>query len=86
MLCVLLPTATLVLDPNCSPPSMLHTQGITHLLSYATLAPVAFKEATGTLSSTTRDTLEMSIRQAVGGMGGAKQTLAAKPQISLRSF
>ena len=75
-----------MLDPNCSPPSILHTQGITHLLSYATSAPVAFKEATGTLPSTTRDKLEMSIRQAVGGMGGAKQTQAAKPQISLRSF
>jgi len=86
LLCVLLPTATLVLDPNCSPPSTLHTQGITHLLSYATSAPVAFKEATGTLPNTMKDILEMSIRQAVGGMGGAKQTQATKPQISLRSF
>jgi len=86
LLCVLLPTATLVLDPNSSPQSTLHAQGITHLLSYATSAPVAFKEATGTLPSTTRDILEMSIRQAVEGMGGAKQTQAAKPQISLRSF
>lgn len=86
MLCVLLPTATLVLDPNCSSPSPLHTQGITHLLSYATSAPAAFKEATGTLPNTTRDILEISIRQAVGGMGGAKQAQATKPQISLRSF
>lgn len=86
LLCVLLPTATLVLDPNCSSPSLLHTQGITHLLSYATSAPAAFKEATTTLPNTTRDVLEMSIRQAVGGMGGAKQSQATKPQISLRSF
>lgn len=85
MLCVLLPTATLALDPN-SPSSTLHTQGITHLLSYATSAPVAFKEAAGTLSSAERDVLEMSIRQAVGGMGGAKQAQTAKPQISLRAF
>ena len=86
LLSVLLPTAILVLDPNCSPPSTLHTQGITHLLSYATSAPVAFKEAAGTLPNTTRDKLEVSIRQAVGGMGGSKQNHAAKPQISLRSF
>lgn len=86
LLCVLLPTATLVLDPNCSPPSPLHTQGITHLLSYATSAPTAFKEATGTLQNSTREVLETSIRQAVGGMGGAKQPQASKPQISLRSF
>ena len=76
----------LVLDPDCSPPSALHTQGITHLLSYATLAPVAFKEATGTLPNTMRDILELSIRQAVGGVGGGRQAQAAKPQISLRSF
>lgn len=86
LLCVLLPTATLVLDPSCSPPSPLHAQGITHLLSYATSAPAAFKEATGTLSNTTRDVLETSIRQAVEGMGPAKQAQASKPQISLRSF
>lgn len=86
MLCVLLPTAMLVLDPNCAPPSTLHTQGITHLLSYATSAPIAFKEATGTLPNAMRDILELSIRQAVEGMGGGKQTQTAKPQISLRSF
>jgi len=85
LLGVLLPTVSLVLDPSLSPPSDLHTQGVTQLLLYATSSPAVFKEATATLTPTMRETLEISIRQAVGNRSSVGQQ-AAKPQISLRSF
>lgn len=61
-------------------------QAVTHLLGFATGSPAAFKEAAGKLDQGVRDTLETSIRQAVGGGKAVPQVAAAKPQISLRSF
>lgn len=86
LLGILLPTVSLILDPTSSPPSALHMQGVAQLLSYATSSPAVFKEATATLNPVMRETLERSIRQAVGNRGSAQGQQAAKPQISLRSF
>lgn len=76
----------LLLDPSKSPTSPVHMQAVTHLLGFATGSPAAFKEAAAKLEQGIRDTLETSIRQAVGGAKAAKQEAVAKPQISLRSF
>jgi len=86
LLGILLPTVSLVLDPTCTPPSALHTQGVTQMLSYATSSPAAFKEATAKLTPAMRETLETSIRQAVGNRNTTQGQQATKPQISLRSF
>ena len=85
MLGVLLPTMTLLMDPSQTPPSSLHTQTITQVLAFATMSAPAFKEATTKLPPEMKETLETSVRQALG----AKKTAASevhKPQISLRSF
>jgi len=85
LLGVLFPLAILLLDPSRSPLTTLHGRTVTHLLSFATTSPTAFKDATGKLDAGARETLETSIRQALGNKGNfANQT--AKPQISLRSF
>ncbi|KAG9047376.1 hypothetical protein FS837_002429 [Tulasnella sp. UAMH 9824] len=86
LLGVLLPLCVLLLDPARSPPAPLHTRTISHLLSFATTSPAAFKEATGKLGAPEREKLETSIRQAVGGAKTAATEKAAKPAISLRSF
>lgn len=88
LLGIFLPTLVLLLDTSKMPSSTIHMQAVTHLLGFATGSPAAFKEATGRLDQGVRDTLEASIRQAVGGGKIAAQTAAtaAKPQISLRSF
>lgn len=82
---VLLPTMTLLLDPNQTPPSALHTQTIAQVLTFATASPPAFKEATTKLPAELRETLETSVRQALGGKKNAGGEVH-KPQISLRSF
>ena len=86
LLGIFLPTLVLILDPSKSPSSPIHMQAVTHLLGFATGSPAAFKEAAGKLDQGVRDTLETSIRQAVGGGKAVPQVAAAKPQISLRSF
>ncbi|KAF8584408.1 ARM repeat-containing protein [Ramaria rubella] len=87
LLGILLPTLVLLLDPSKSPSSPIHVLTVTHLLGFATGSPVAFKEVAGKLNQGVRDTLEMSIRQAVGGGSKiAAQAASSKPQISLRSF
>ncbi|KAF8523823.1 ARM repeat-containing protein [Gautieria morchelliformis] len=86
LLCILLPTLALLLDPSRSPSPPIHMQAVTHLLGFATGAPAAFKEAAGKLEQDVRDTLEASIRQAVGASKTSTQAAASKPQISLRSF
>jgi len=83
---VLLPTLTLLLDPNQTTPSPLHTQALNQLLIFASSSPVAFKEATGKLDQATRERLESAVRNALSNMSSGTTTLAAKPQISLRSF
>lgn len=86
MLGVLLPTMALLLDPSRSMPSTIHTQTVTHVLALATSSPAAFKEATGKMDQAARETLETSVRQAIGGAGSAASQQSAKPQISLRAF
>jgi hypothetical protein len=82
---VLLPAMTLLLDPSKATPSAIHTLTVKHVLSLATSAPAAFKEATGKMGPTARETLETSVRQSLGAAGSANQQ-SSKPQISLRSF
>jgi hypothetical protein len=96
LLGVLLPTISLLLSNNPTPPAAattstsvasITTQTIAQLLSFATTSPSAFKEAAGKLDSNTRELLEHSIRRAMSGAsvgGGTGQVV--KPQISLRSF
>lgn len=85
LLGVLLPITTMLLNPTLVPPSSLHAQSTAQILSFAASSPVAFKEATGKLSAEDRETLETSVRQALGGSKAASAE-AHKPQISLRSF
>ncbi|TDL16331.1 hypothetical protein BD410DRAFT_889780 [Rickenella mellea] len=82
---VLLPAVVLLLDPSKSPPTPIHALTVSHILSFATSAPAAFKEATGKMDHAPRELLESPVHQALGN----KATLslpAAKPQISLRTF
>jgi len=81
---ILLPATILLLDPNRQPPSPVHSQSVTQVLSLAAVSPSAFKEATAKLTPPMRESLEGSVRQALGNKGPA--TEAPKPQISLRSF
>ncbi|KAH9916212.1 clathrin-coated vesicle protein [Fomitopsis serialis] len=81
---VLMPAMILLLHPTRVIPSKMHTQSVRQLLAIAAVSPAAFKEATGKLNQQMRDTLETSVRQAVGNRGPAVD--APKPQISLRSF
>jgi len=84
---ILLPTLTLLLDPNQTTPSPLHTQALNQLLLFASSSPVAFKEATGKLDQGIRERLESSVRNALSNKSsGSAAAQAAKPQISLRSF
>lgn len=83
---ILLPTLSLFLSSSTNPTSSLPTVAVSHLLTLATTWPVAFKEAAAKLDQEVRDTLEGSIRQAVGGKKAASQPGIVKPQISLRSF
>lgn len=85
MLGVLLPAMAMVLEPNAALPSALHTLTIRDVLVFAAAAPLAFKDATGKLGSETREVLESSVRQALGGAKATGEN-AHKPQISLRSF
>lgn len=86
MLGVLLPTIALLLDPSKTAPSPIHSLAVTQLLSFATTAPAAFKEATGKMDAAAKETLELSVRQALGANAASTTQPAAKPQISLRSF
>jgi HEAT repeat-containing protein 5 len=84
---ILLPTLTLLLDPNQTTPEPLHTQALNQLLIFASSSPIAFKEATGKLDQAIRERLESAVRNAFTNKSSAataQQT--AKPQISLRSF
>ncbi|KAI0080179.1 ARM repeat-containing protein [Panus rudis PR-1116 ss-1] len=60
-------------------------QVLTQILSFASASPVAFKEATAKLPSNLRETLEVSVKQALGGETQSKAE-KAKPQISLKAF
>ncbi|KAF7331836.1 Clathrin-coated vesicle protein [Mycena kentingensis (nom. inval.)] len=71
LLGVFLPTITLLLSNPQAAATQVTAQSIRELLTYATSAPAAFKEAAGKLEPSIRELLEQSV---------------AKPQISLRSF
>jgi hypothetical protein len=80
---ILLPTLTLLLDPEN--PSPIHSLGINHLLNLATQSPISFKDATTSLNDAAKEKLETAIRQAVASRQNASKT-AVRPQISLKSF
>ncbi|KAF8889054.1 clathrin-coated vesicle protein [Infundibulicybe gibba] len=87
---VLLPSVTLLLSDNTPTPAV-SAQAVAQLLSYASTAPIAFKEAAGRMDVGARERLERSVRRVVGGAqggasGGVGGAGAGKPQISLRSF
>lgn len=79
-----MPVLILFLNPTRQPPTALHTQSVTQLLSLAAASPTAFKDATARLEPPVRETLETSVRQALGGKATSAEP--ARPQISLRSF
>ncbi|KAI0063032.1 clathrin-coated vesicle protein [Artomyces pyxidatus] len=84
---LLLPTMSLLLDPDHASTSPLHTLALTQILSFASLSPLAFKEATGKLDQATRERLEGSVRSALSGKSSTSSAQQhAKPQISLRAF
>ncbi|KAI9509814.1 clathrin-coated vesicle protein [Russula earlei] len=83
---VLLPTLTLLLDPDQNTPSTLHTQALNQLLIFASSSPVAFKEATGKLDHDIKERLESAVRNALSNKSAGTTTQQTKPQISLRSF
>ncbi|KAG8932860.1 hypothetical protein FRC02_000421 [Tulasnella sp. 418] len=86
LLGVLLPVSVLLLDPSRSPPSPGHMRVLSHLLAFATSSPASFKEATAKLDTAVRETLEVSLRQALGSRANATPQMPTKPQISLRTF
>lgn len=79
-----MPVLILLLDSSRQPPTPLHVQSVNQLLSLAAASPAAFKDATGRLEQSMKDTLETSVRQALGSRAHSAEP--AKPQISLRSF
>ncbi|KAL4065423.1 armadillo-type protein [Scleroderma yunnanense] len=85
VLCVILPTITLLLRPSRLPLANVHSSAVSQLLSLATSSPTSFKEAAAQLDPKVREVLELSIRKAVEGTPAATQTVS-RPQISLRSF
>ncbi|KIK24912.1 hypothetical protein PISMIDRAFT_97684, partial [Pisolithus microcarpus 441] len=85
MLCIILPTITLLLRPSLLPAPSIHSSAVSQLLTLAASSPTSFKEAAAQLDPKVREVLELSIRKAVEGTPAAAQS-AAKPQISLRSF
>lgn len=80
---ILLPTLTLLLDPEN--PSPIHSLGINYLLNLAAQSPISFKDATTSLNDAAKEKLETAVRQAVASRQNASKT-AVKPQISLKSF
>lgn len=80
---ILLPTLTLLLDPE--DPTPVHSLGINHLLNLATQSSTSFKDATSSLTDSAKEKLETSIRQAVAAKQNASKT-TVRPQISLKSF
>jgi hypothetical protein len=85
VLSIVLPTVALLLRPSQTIPLTTHSSAVAQLLTFATLSPVSFKEATAQLDPSVRDVLELSIRRAVEGTSTVGQA-TARPQISLRSF
>ncbi|KAM5530811.1 hypothetical protein V8D89_015522, partial [Ganoderma adspersum] len=63
---VMMPVLILLLDSSRQPPTPLHVQSVNQLLSLAAASPAAFKDATGRLEQSMKDTLETSVRQALG--------------------
>ncbi|TRM58754.1 armadillo-type protein [Schizophyllum amplum] len=86
LLGILLPTIALLLLNAQSNPSPVTSQSVVQLLAFATLSPVAFKDAAAKLEPDMRDLLEQAVRRAVGGSAAAQAQASAKPQISLRAF
>ncbi|KIY49942.1 ARM repeat-containing protein [Fistulina hepatica ATCC 64428] len=87
LLGVLLPTIALLLSQALDHPSPVASAAIVQLLTYATAAPTAFKDAAAKLDAPTRELLERAARQAMAIHNDAASNQAsAKPQISLRSF
>lgn len=82
----MLPAIGILLDPGAPDLSPVHALAVSQLLTWATSAPAAFKEASGKLDASVKENLESSIRQALGVKSGNASQTSSKPQISLRSF
>lgn len=82
----LLPTMTLLLDPSTAAPSAVHQLAVTQSLSFASVAPTAFREASTAMETGRKDVLETSVRQAIEAKQPTTTAHAAKPQISLKAF
>src|SRR5260221_3267174 len=62
---LLLPVLILLLDPGRRPLTVLHTTTVNQILSWATMSPGPFKDATSRLEKEEREALEASVRQAI---------------------
>jgi len=84
---LLLPVLILLLDPGRKPLTVLHTMAVNQVLSWATISPGPFKDATSRLEAGDKEVLEASVRQAIHEVQNPTSTSpTVKPQISLRSF
>ena len=90
---VLLPTLTVLLDPESSEedstaaPSPLHVIATTTMIGLAQGSPAAFKEATQAMNEKDRVRLEQAVRHAVAGKQEKQPVVSVeKKGIELRSF
>ncbi|GAB1525330.1 hypothetical protein RhiTH_008488 [Rhizoctonia solani] len=83
----LMPPITCLLQAGEDKDENLHRAAVSQLLTFASTAPTAFKEAAGLMKQEQRETMEASIRQAVVEQSkGNVQAATSKPSIALRSF
>ncbi|KAF8679927.1 Clathrin-coated vesicle protein [Rhizoctonia solani] len=83
----LMPPITCLLQAGEDKDGNLHRAAVSQLLTFASTAPTAFKEAAGLMKQEQRETMEASIRQAVVEQSkGNVQAATSKPSIALRSF
>jgi hypothetical protein len=81
---ILLPAIAILLRASQS--TKITSLTVTQLLTFASVGPLAFKNAAGKLDSPTRELLEQAVRRSVGTHTPGSGVLSTKPQISLRSF
>lgn len=94
MIGILLPVYIFLLQSpdSASSPSTLHAQAVAQILSLASAAPAAFRDATAKLEQKQREALEAAVRKAMGasstsaGQKSGVDAAGSKPKIELRSF
>ncbi len=84
---IIIPTLIFLLEPQAikAVDSLLHKASIKTLLSLATSAPQAFREATGKLDAERKTRLEAAIREALSESNPGSAARVDKPTIALRS-